>query len=151
MIIYRITNSKYKDDLSGYGSFLFGGRWNSKQVYALYAAEHISLAVLEIAVNYDRGASPLLPSYHLIELNVPDQSLIALTNDDLKVNWKEDVDYTRFIGDHFLKDASAFILQVPSAVISEEYNYLLNPSHADFKKIKIKSSKPYGIDNRLFG
>ncbi len=60
------------------------------------------------------------------------------------------MDYTRYIGDEFLQSRSDLILKIPSAVIPEENNYLLNPSHKDFKKIVIERSKRYGLDNRLF-
>ncbi|MGE9313738.1 RES family NAD+ phosphorylase [Niabella sp. CJ426] len=150
MIIYRLVRSEYHDDLSGYGAFLYGGRWNNKGQYALYGAEHISLAVLEIIVNYDRTATSLLPSYHLVELSVPDDEIIEIDHSALKKKWSEDMDYTRYIGDEFLQSKSDLVLKIPSAVIPEENNYLLNPSHKDFKKIIIDSSKRYGLDNRLF-
>lgn len=151
MIIYRLVNSKFKDDLSGHGSYLYGGRWNSKSVYALYGAEHISLAVLEIVVNYDRINSPILPSFHLLEIAIPDASAISLDVAALKNNWQDDFGYTQFIGDQFLQNQSHLVLKIPSAVITEEYNYLINPMHKAFNQIKIINSKPYGLDSRLFG
>ena len=150
MIIYRLVRSAYKDDLSGYGAFLYGGRWNSKGQYALYCAQHISLAVLEIVVNYDRSVTSLLPSYHLIEIDVPDASVIEIDPKALKKNWSNDNEYTRFIGDQFLATGPELVLKVPSAVIPEEYNYLINPSHPDFKKIKTGNIRLYGMDHRLF-
>lgn len=150
MIVYRLTNSKYQHDISGYGAFLYGGRWNSKSVYALYAAQYISLAVLEMVVNYDRNASPLLPSFHLLEIIVPDDGIINLDTPALKNHWQMDYEYTQFIGDQFLQQQSNLVLQMPSAVIPEEYNFLINPMHKNFKAVKINSSRLYGIDNRLF-
>jgi len=150
MTIYRLVRSEYHDDLSGYGAFLYGGRWNSKGQYAVYAAEHISLAVLEIVVNYDRTTTTLLPSFHLVELAVPDNEIIEIDRSVLKKSWNTDMDYTRYIGGEFLQSRSDLILKIPSAVIPEENNYLLNPSHKDFKKIVIERSKRYGLDNRLF-
>ena len=150
MTIYRLVRSEYHNDLSGYGAFLYGGRWNNKGTYALYGAEHISLAVLEIVVNYDRTTISLLPSYHLVELSVPDDEIIEIDRSALKKKWIEDTDYTRYIGDEFLLSKSDLVLKIPSAVIPEEYNYLLNPGHKDFKKVVIDNSRPYGLDNRLF-
>jgi len=150
MTIYRLVRSEYREDLSGYGAFLYGGRWNSKGQYALYGAEHISLAVLEIIVNYDRAATPLIPSYHLIELEVPDNEIVEIDGSALKKNWRGDTEYTRYIGDQFLQSRSDLVLKIPSAVVPEENNYLLNPGHKDFKKIVVVQSKVYGLDNRLF-
>lgn len=150
MIIYRLVRSEYHDDLSGYGAFLYGGRWNNKGQHALYGAGHISLAVLEIVVNYDRTLTSLLPSYHLVSLSVPDSEIIEIDHSVLKKTWSNDADYTRYIGDEFLQSRSYLALKIPSAVIPEEDNYLINPGHKDFKKIIIQQTRPYGIDNRLF-
>lgn len=150
MIIYRITRSIYKDDLSGSGAFLYGGRWNSKGQYALYCAQHISLAVLEIVVNYDRASTPLLPTYYLAEIEVPDDEVIEIDSKALKKGWNMDMEYTQYIGDQFLLSKPRLILKVPSVVITEESNFLINPNHADFKKLKIKDTRVYGLDNRLF-
>lgn len=151
MIFYRLVNETYREDLSGYGSFLYGGRWNSKGLYALYGAEHISLAALEIVVNYDRGMYKLLPQYYLLTLEVPETPVVQINNDMLKKKWTEDVSYTQFMGDQFLQQNRHLLLRMPSAVIPEEYNWMLNPQHRDFKKIKITGLRPYGLDNRLFG
>lgn len=150
MIIYRLVRSEYHEDLSGYGAFLYGGRWNNKGQYAVYGAEHISLAVLEIVVNYDRTITSLLPSYHLVELSVPDSGIVEIDRDSLKKNWSRDTDYSRYIGDEFLQSKSHLVLKIPSAVIPEESNYLLNPGHKDFKQIVIERSRPYDLDSRLF-
>lgn len=150
MTIYRLVRSEYKDDLSGYGAFLYGGRWNSKGQYAVYGAAHISLAVLEIVVNYDAASTPLLPSFHLVEIQVPDTAVAEIQKSGLKKSWGADTDYTRYIGDAFLQSKSDIILTVPSAIIPEESNYLLNPVHPDFRKIKITASRKYPLDHRLF-
>ncbi|MFT4095036.1 MAG: RES family NAD+ phosphorylase [Niabella sp.] len=149
MIIYRLVRSEYKSDLSGYSAFLYGGRWNNKGQYALYGAGHISLAVLEIVVNYDRSTA-LLPAYHLIEIEVSDEIVIEIDTAALKKNWASDTEYTQFIGDQFIQTQSGPTLKVPSAVIPEESNFLINPAHNDFKKMKVKNVRPYGLDNRLF-
>lgn len=149
MIIYRLTRSNYKDDISGYGSFLYGGRWNSKGQYAFYCAECISLAVLEIVVNYNRSLSPLLPDYYLAEIYVPDISIIEIGGSVLKKGWAKDIEYTRYIGDEFLQSKTTMGLKIPSAVIPEENNFILNPSHEDFKKLKINKNRLYDVDRRL--
>jgi len=150
MKIYRIVRSEYKTDLTGQGAFLYGGRWNSKGQYAVYAAEHISLAVLEIVVNYDRTQTPLLPSFHLVEIQVPDLSIIEIEQSFLKKKWGADMEYSQYIGDQFLQSKSDLVLKVPSVVIPEESNFLLNPIHPDFKKIRIENTREYDLDNRLF-
>jgi len=151
MSLFRIANSLYKDDLTGAGAALYGGRWNSKGNAMLYLTEHISLAVLEILVNFNKAESPLLPGFHLLTVELPEADLISIQATELKKNWVQDFHYTQFMGDEFLKTNSNLFLRVPSAVIPEEHNYLINPLHKDFKKIKIVKSTSYKLDGRLLG
>ncbi|MBC7689564.1 MAG: RES family NAD+ phosphorylase, partial [Aquabacterium sp.] len=121
MIIYRLATEIYKDDISGNGAKLYGGRWNSAGLPVLYATENISLAVLEILVRTNMQLIPL--TYHLLKINItstPDPVLIATTK--LKKDWKDDVDYSRWIGDEFLKSNKQLLCKVPSAIIEEENN-----------------------------
>ncbi len=149
MIVYRITNSLFKDDLSGSGASLYGGRWNSAGNSVLYCTEHISLAVLEIVVNFNKSESPIHPRYHLLEIDIPESQQVVLKLHDLKKEWTLDEHYSQFIGDEFLRDHTSLILKVPSSVVPEEHNYLLNPAHKDFKKIKIIRQRLYSLDRRL--
>jgi len=149
MIVFRITNSFYKDDLSGVGAKLNGGRWNLPGYPLLYSSEHISLCVLEMLVNITLPESSL--NYHLLKIKIPDTVEPAIIlNKKLKLNWEDDEGYTRFMGTEFLKNKQSLLLKVPSAVINEEHNYLLNPLHNDFKKVTVSKSHPFKFDNRLF-
>jgi RES domain-containing protein len=149
MIVYRISNSDYCNDISGAGARLMGGRWNSKGVPLLYTAQHISLSVLEMLVNTNFKDYAI--ALNLIYIDLPDiQQPAKIALSSLKNNWRDDVEYTRFIGDEFIKQKESLLLKVPSAVIQEEYNYLANPLHAEFKKIKILKTKSFWPDERLF-
>ena len=149
MTVFRITNSLYKDDLSGQGAKVNGGRWNIQGYPALYTSEHISLCVLEMLVNITFPESRI--NYHLLQITVSDSFEPALiSKKKLKPNWEEDENYTRFMGTEFLKNKQSLLLKIPSAVISEENNYLLNPLHSDYKKLSISKSIPFKFDNRLF-
>jgi RES domain-containing protein len=149
MIIFRIVNAAFKDDLSGTGASIYGGRWNSKGNKALYTASHISLALLELVVNFNASDSPLLPDYHLIHIDIPTDNLISIKAEDLKPDWQKDLSYTRFIGDEFLGENKSLLLKIPSAVVPEECNYLINPAHKLFRSIRIIHSKSYVVDRRL--
>lgn len=149
MIVYRISNAAFSDDISGTGAKLHGSRWNSKAVPALYTSLFISLAVLEMLVNTNFKDYSI--ALDLMYINFPEGH--SITNIDLKhlkANWKDDFEYTRYIGDEFLKQKESLILKIPSAVIEEEYNYLANPLHDDFKKIKLVKTKSFWPDERLF-
>lgn len=149
MIVYRLTNSHYKDDISGTGAKLKGARWNMAGTGMLYTAENISLSTLELLVHI--GLNDIKNLYHLLTIFIPDDTAIQEINaDKLKPHWYEDEDYTSFIGSEFIKNNNNLILKVPSAIIDEEHNFLINPNHQDFKKIKIKKSKPFIFDERLY-
>ncbi len=149
MIVYRITNSIYSNDISGTGAKLMGSRWNSKGIPMLYTTEHISLAVLEMLVhtNFKDYAIEL----DLLTIQIPPSAVIAEINvKKLKKSWIDDLAYTRFIGDEFIKNKQDLLLKVPSAVINEEFNCLVNPSHPDFRKVKIIKKRAFKTDDRLF-
>jgi RES domain-containing protein len=148
MIIYRLAIEAYKDDLSGTGSKLYGGRWNVPGFAAIYTAENISLAVLEILVNTDKNNIP--PDYHLLKINFPDNLPVkVISANSLKDKWYLDFEYAQYIGTNFLQSGKEAILKMPSAIVKEEYNFLVNPIHADFKKITIKESSLFDLDIRL--
>jgi RES domain-containing protein len=149
MIVYRISNTLYSNDISGNGAKKSGARWNSKGTAILYTTEHISLAVLEMLVNTHFKDYSI--ELDLLFIQLPDEvttSEIKLTK--LKQGWKEDSSYTKFIGDEFVKQQNSLILKVPSSIINEEYNFLINPLHPDFKKVKIIKTKSFWPDERLF-
>lgn len=149
MIIYRICNSQYSDDLSGTGAKLYGARWNTKGTPMLYTAEHISLAVLELLVHSQFKHFTI--SLDLISIQLPASFKAAeISVKKIKANWENDADYTQFIGDEFVRNKQDLVLKVPSAIIQEECNFLVNPLHPDFKKVKILETRSFKPDERLF-
>ena len=149
MTVYRICNPQFSEDLSGTGAKIFGGRWNSKGIAMLYTSEHISLAVLEMLVH--NRFTDFTIDLNLLHIAIPDSiTETEVNNNKLKTAWINDFEYTRFMGDQFLKAGTHAILKVPSAVIQEEHNFIINPLHADFKKIKIIQTIAFRTDKRLF-
>ncbi len=149
MIVYRLSSGEYRNDLSGTGAKLFGGRWNSTGLNALYTTEHISLAVLEILVHIKAYRQPL--DYHLITIEVPSTAnVITIEHAKLKRNWRDDITYGQFIGDEFLNANQSLVLKVPSVIVEQESNFLINPAHPDAGKLKIRSSKIFMFDKRLY-
>ena len=149
MIVYRICNSLYQDDISGTGAKLTGGRWNIRGIPALYVSQHISLAVLEMLVN--NHFKDFSIELSLLMISVPDKTdMKEVQFGKMKAGWFEDFSYTQYMGSEFIKNGEALIIKVPSAVIHEEHNYLINPTHADFKKVRITQTKSFRTDKRLF-
>lgn len=148
MIIYRIASADFKEDLSGEGAALYGARWNSVGTKMLYTAGSISLAVLEALVHLKERNFP--PNQYLLKISVAGTiDPIEITNEKIKADWKKDLAYSRWIGDEFSKNNESLIMKIPSAVIQEEGNFIINPLHKDFKKIKLVSTEKLELDKRL--
>ena len=148
MILHRLTAGKYAHDISGEGSRIYGGRFNPIGLATLYTSENISLCILEILVRASKTTSP--DNYTLISIEIPDNEISKIQLKKLKKGWQHDLDYTQGIGEDFLKENQSFCLEVPSAIVSQENNFLLNPLHPDFKKVKILSTELLELDKRLF-
>jgi RES domain-containing protein len=148
MILYRFTADQYKDDISGEGARLFGGRWNSKGNAVLYTSLTISLAMLELLIHSNDYNQ--IKSSVLVTLEAPDVVPAKIPGAALRKNWQSDIDYCRDIGDAFLSSKKSLLLKVPSAIVPEEYNMMINPAHPDFKKVAILSGTKFDFDARMF-
>lgn len=151
MKLYRLSREKYASDISGTGAKLNGGRWNSRGKSALYTAENISLAILEVAVHLDLDLIP--EDYYLIEIELPETATIQTLNpSDLKRHWDSlpHSESTQLLGDDFLVANEYLALKVPSAIVPQEHNFIINPLHPDFLKVKITKTDAFSFDNRLF-
>ncbi|MEQ9425173.1 MAG: RES family NAD+ phosphorylase [Cyclobacteriaceae bacterium] len=144
MIVYRIVNPKYAEDLSGYGAMLNGARWNKRGHAMLYCAESSSLAILEFLVHI-RGVKGNM-SYKLLTLSLELDTTASLSN--LSENWKDDIKHTQDVGTRWLQSNENWALRVPSVHNPLENNILLNPKHPDFSP-KIMRSDWYWFDGRL--
>jgi RES domain-containing protein len=150
MIVYRLSKSKYSKDLSGKGAEKTGARWNSKGTPMLYTSASRALCTAEIAVHTPLGNVP--GDYSIISLEVPDDSVLDLNSSTLPPDWKSfpHPDSTQKTGDKFISDGKYVVLKVPSAVVPGEYNFLLNPNHKYFQKVKILNIESFTFDERLF-
>ena len=153
--LWRIAKdtARYQaDDLSGGGAATYGGRWNSKGKFVVYASPSIALAALETLAHL--GDDIAARNRFLVEIKVP-VSVWAkrqqVTAAELPVTWlaeppgKASVDY----GDAWLDSNGSALLSVPSVIVPEEANLLINPAHPDAKKISAKVLRPFVYDPRL--
>ncbi len=149
MIVYRLARAKYKNDLSGEGAAINGARWNEADYAMLYTAEHISLAMLESLVHFNSDA--ILMNYFVLKLELPEFDIFGkeIVHQKLGLSWKKDWSVTQFIGTSFLKENKLLFLKVPSVIVPEEFNVIINPNHPQFKKIKLLSTTPFDFDGRL--
>jgi RES domain-containing protein len=146
---WRIDRSIYRATaFTGEGARLYGGRWNSQDVSVVYVAEHRSLAMLELLVHMRKPKD-----YELYSVKFDESLVQELAAENLPSNWDVEppTTETQEIGDNWVLSATSAVLSVPSAVVPEERNYLLNPRHADFGQIKIDGPVPCYFDPRLLG
>lgn len=151
MLVYRIVSHRYNNDLTGKGAGLYGGRWNPIGTPILYTSSHRSLALCEMLVNLDEVQSQ--QDYDILTISIPDKFKIKkLSAKQLPENWQSRriQNGTVEVGNKFAKANKYLCLNVPSVVIPEEHNFLINPLHEGFHQIKIVDRRQFVFDNRLF-
>ncbi len=149
LTVWRITTRRFVDTaFSGEGARLFGGRWNRPGKSLVYTAESRSLALLEMLVQDD----PLRAHYVLIPAHVPDMvSREEMDINALPAGWRNQEERTQLqaLGASWLRESRSCVLAVPSAVVPAELNFLINPLHPDFTRIKLGEPEPLETDLRL--
>jgi len=153
MRVFRIEREKYLDaTLQGVGASLSsGGRWNSLNTRMVYTAGSRALAILEIAVHLD-FSEDLPDDRCMVEILIPDElKVLSLAAEDLPIGWdsKPPQQLTQLLGDRFVRECAAAILKVPSAIVPEEHNYLINPLHPDIAQLEVLGTSRLVLDERL--
>lgn len=143
--VYRVCRSVHAR-LDGEGAKLVGARWNSPGHAVVYMASSVSLAVLENLVHMTRDDFPV--GYVLVSALIPDDVKI-MNQDDIRQDLAS-AD-PRQLGDYWVRSLRSAVLRVPSAVVVNEFNYLLNPRHSEFDRILTDPPRPFFFDDRLFG
>jgi RES domain-containing protein len=147
---WRIVKRKYgRTAFTGEGARLYGGRWNSVGFPIVYTAESQALAALEMVVHLD--SSDLLDHYVWFKIGIDESLVTIVASSELPRNWRADPPpiKVREIGDSWVTAGTSAVLQVPSAILPAEYNFLLNPHHPDFPKLLIGRRIPFRFDPRL--
>jgi RES domain-containing protein len=140
------------DDLGGGGAKVFGGRWNSKGKAVVYASSSIALATLESLAHL--GDSIAIRNAFLVRIDIPAAVWRArkmVEPADLDPTWVAEPpgSTTILLGDSWLDEGAAPVLQVPSVIVPEEYNLLINPVHPASKRISATVARQYVYDPRL--
>ncbi|MEM9369045.1 MAG: RES family NAD+ phosphorylase [Planctomycetota bacterium] len=151
--VWRLCRSKYETSaFSGLGAEKTGGRWNHKGYPVVYASENLSLAALELFVHVSPGIIPsdLVSLRGTLPRSIPSERIGVA---ELPRNWR---DYPAppalcEIGTNWIRAATSLVLYVPSAINPVESNCLINPSHANFKKLNVHPGEPFHFDPRMFG
>lgn len=149
---WRVFHRDFSHDpFDGEGARRVGGRWNSEGIPIVYCSGSLSLAILEILVN--AGSPLVLKHYSAIPAEISGTLIAPLAEKDLPAAWNTDPApfRARTVGDQWIAAGSSPVLEVPSAIVPLEKNYLINPRHPAFGKIKIGTPIPLPMDARLLG
>jgi RES domain-containing protein len=150
MIVYRITKKEHAA-LDGMGGLYGPGRWHRKGCLVIYASEHASLAAWEKIVHvasFENLSANLL----LVKIEIPDEIEIQTVPPYVLVKGWDSFPFcneTVGYGTSFLQKKEYPALKVPSAIIPDEFNIILNPLHPDIQACKIISSNPFIFDKRI--
>jgi RES domain-containing protein len=140
MRVWRLCRAAFAD-LGGDGARLYGGRWNSPGRPMVYAASSAALCVLEVRVHLD------LPP----DLISDDYVLTTISLDGLSVESVETLpDNARSFGDAWLQDQRTAVLRVPSLIVPESHNLLLNPTHPQANAARLLDRRPFAFDRGLW-
>jgi RES domain-containing protein len=147
---WRIVRAaRVKSAFTGEGARVYGGRWNSRGTAVVYVSEHESLAALELFVHL----TPLSPNanYLSFRLEWDDKITEYFPLKNLPPHWNTEPPtlQTMQVGDEWVRAGKSVALAVPSVLSTSETNFLLNPKHPDFKRIKIGHPVEYRFDSRL--
>jgi RES domain-containing protein len=145
IVAWRLASDRHSP-LTGEGARLVGGRWNSPGLPLVYASESLALALVESLVHLP-GRLPR--DYAAFKLQVPDAHLEILERASLKDAWSVDIGYTRAIGDQWIEQNRTLALAVPSAILTEGTNILINPNHRALEELEVVRQEPFGFDPRL--
>jgi RES domain-containing protein len=135
--------------LDGEGARLFGGRWNTKGTRVVYLSDSPALAALEVLVH--TRSEEDLQDYLILEVGFDEVLVETHAPEDLPADWTQPKApiSTQAIGDRWANEGRSLLLKVPSAVIPQQSNFLLNPLHKDMNKLEVGELAPFRFDPRL--
>lgn len=148
---WRVVKSKHASHaFEGEGSRLYGSRWSGPGVKIVHVSETLSLAILEVLVHLQSSAP--LPHYVVFTADFDASLVERIEPSALPSDWRASPSPSAVqqIGDLWVRRASSAVLEVPSALIPHERNYLLNPSHPAFTQVVVSTQMPLDVDSRVF-
>ena len=146
MILWRISNYETLDGVAG---LLVSARWHTKGHSVVYCTLNPATALLETLVHMEIDAEDRPERFHVLKIEGPDSLSLEKIDVDSLARAK-DWNATQAIGDRWLSERRSLLLQVPSALVPETWNVLMNPQHAEANLLKITATYEHPFDPRLF-
>jgi RES domain-containing protein len=151
-LVWRLARPEFAEHLDGEGSRIEGGRWNPIGLPALYTSEHLSLSVLEVYVHLPPQMRDALPVLTAVQISIPD--IIGMTRvsperlEELLAS-ADPLAACQTIGAAWISRGHDLVLQVPSVLVPEETNLILNPANLRMREVKLVSTRAFHFDPRL--
>lgn len=152
LTVWRLVKEKHaRSAFDGEGARRFGGRWNVRGTPVVYLSSSLSLAALELFVHLTAEDARL--RFAAIPVEIPNDLAINEFNvQDLPKDWRSEPpsDTCKALGNAWVERSETALLRVPSVIVPSELNYILNPRHPDFTKLRIQAPEPFGFDSRMW-
>ena len=147
MILWRISNHTRLD---GEGGLRAPGRWHTRGQRIVYCAQSPAAALLEVLVHAEIDIEDLPATFRYLEIEAPDSVRIEQVDiPNLGPHWKQDLAITRRVGDDWLRALQSPLLRVPSVIVPETWNVLMNPRHPNAGRVRILRVHTQLVDPRL--
>ena len=147
MILWRVSNHA---TLDGGGGLRTPGRWHTRGRRVVYCAPNPATALLEVLVHAEIDMEDLPTTFGYLEIEAPDSvSATTIFVGARARDWRTNLAVTRHAGDEWLRSGQTALLRVPSVIVPETWNPLINPLHPDATQIRIVRRHHHGIDPRL--
>jgi RES domain-containing protein len=148
VILWRVSNYA---TLDGVGGLYVSGRWHTKGHPVVYCTLNPATALLEILVHMEIDAEDRPERFQMLKIEGPDTlSVEEIKPGALPSNWVEDIAFTQNLGDGWLSEAGSLLLKVPSVLVPETWNVVVNPRHAEASLLKVTMRYEHPFDARLF-
>ena len=148
MVLWRVSNCR---TLDGVGGLYVSGRWHTKGHPIVYCTLNPATALLEILVHMEIDSEDRPERFQVLRIEGPDAlSIEEAEPDALPSNWVEDIVSTQSMGDLWLYERRSLLLKVPSVLVPETWNVLVNPQHAEANLLKVTTTYEHPFDARLF-
>jgi RES domain-containing protein len=147
VILWRVSNYQ---TLDGAGGLYVSGRWHTKGHLIVYCTLNPATALLETLVHMEIDSEDRPDRFQVLRIEGPDTlSLEKIEAGRLSANWAEDIPFTQSVGDGWLSEGRSLLVQVPSVLVPETWNILVNPQHAEANLLKITMIYEHAFDARL--
>jgi RES domain-containing protein len=147
VILWRISNYQ---TLDGVGGLYVSGRWHTKGHPVIYCTLNPATALLETLVHIEIDSEDRPERFQVLRIEGPDSlSIEKVEAGSLSLNWADDMSITQTTGDRWLGEGRSLLLQVPSVLVPETWNVLVNPQHAEATRLKITATYEHAFDVRL--